>query len=177
MDLFQAIAERRSVRKFVPGDVPDSDVVKILEAGRKAPSGYNLQNKEFIVVRDKETIAKLNEVQKSFDNVPVVIAVVMTPGKTPSGGNFWVEDCAACVENMLLAIVALGYASVWVEGTLLRKQRWLKDLLGVPNGKRPYVLLPVGHPASPGEMAPKRPLQEIVHYEKHGRQQPMAGAE
>ena len=107
----------------------------------------------------------------------VVIAVVMTPGKTPSGGNFWVEDCAACVENMLLAIVALGYASVWVEGTLLRKQRWLKDLLGVPNGKRPYVLLPVGHPASPGEMAPKRPLQEIVHYEKHGRQQPMAGAE
>ena len=172
MDLFEAIRRRRSVRRFKPGDVPDSDVMRILEAGRIAPSGYNLQNREFVVVRDPETIAQLNQVQPSFDNVPVVIAVVMTPGKTPSGGSFWVEDCAACVENMLLAITALGYASVWVEGTLLRKEGWAKELLGVPADKRFFVLLPVGHAAEPGEPPPKQGLDRMTHYERYGQRQP-----
>ena len=172
MNVLEAIAKRRSVRQFRPGDIPDSDLEKILQAGRRAPSGYNLQNREFVVIRDPETIARFQQVQKSFENVPAVIAVVMTPGETPSGGNYWVEDCAACVENMLLAITGLGYASVWVEGTLLRHEPWVKELLGVPEDKRLLVLLPVGHEAEPGEMAPKAPLDEIVHYERYGQKKP-----
>lgn len=170
MNLFDAVRQRRSVRQFKPGQVPDEDLKKILDAGRLAPSGYNLQNKEFVVVRDPKVIAQFNTVQKSFDNVPVVIAIVMTPSPTPSGGSFWIEDCAACVENMLLAATALGYASVWVEGTLHPKETWAKQLLGIPADKRLFVMLPIGHPAEPGEMAPKRPLDEIVHTEKYGRQ-------
>jgi len=172
MDFFEVIAQRRSVRKFKPGDVPDSDVREILQAGRMAPSGCNLQNREFVVIRDPETIGKLNEIQPSFDHVPVVIGVVMSTGETPSWGSYWVEDCAACVENMLLAITALGYGSVWVEGTLLCKEAWAKELLGVPADRRLYVLLPVGHPAEEGQTAPKRPLEEIIHYERYGQQQP-----
>lgn len=167
MEFFDAVIRRRSVRKFKPGDVPDDDVAKILEAGRIAPSGCNVQNREFIVIRDPGTIAKLGEIQDSFENVPVVIAVVMSPTAT-SFGSFWVEDCAACVENMLLAIAALGYGSVWVEGTLLAREKWAKELLGVPDELRLYVMLPVGHPAGEGEQAPKRPLAEIVHHEKYG---------
>jgi len=169
MDLFKAIRLRRSVREFKPGDVPEDDVMKILEAGRAAPSGCNVQNREFIVIRDPDTIAKLSEIQPSFENVTAVIAVVMSTDETPSWGSYWVEDCAACVENMLLAITALGYASVWVEGTLLRKEEWAKKLLGVPDDRRLYVLLPIGHAASEGAAAPKRPLAEIVHYEKYGQ--------
>ncbi|MFO7900871.1 MAG: nitroreductase family protein [Planctomycetota bacterium] len=173
MDVLEAIARRHSVRQFRPGEVPDRDVERILQAGRRAPSGYNLQNKEFVVVRDPDVIAQLNRVQDSFDNVPVVIGVVMTPGETPSGGSYWVEDCAACVENMLLAITGLGYASVWVEGTLRRHESWLKEQLGVPADKRLLVLLPVGHEAEPGEMAPKTPLDELVHYERYGQKKPV----
>ncbi len=171
MDFFDAVRHRCSVRKFKPGDVPDRDVARILEAGRLAPSGCNLQNREFVVVRDADTIAKLAEVQDSFENVPVVIAVVMSPTAT-SFGSYWVEDCAACVENMLLAIAALGYGSVWVEGTLLQKEQWAKELLGVPDDLRLYVLLPVGHPADEAQQAAKKPLDEIVHYESYGTRKP-----
>ncbi len=167
MDFFEAVKRRRSVRKFRPGEVLNEDIRKILEAGRLAPSGANVQNREFVVIRDKKTIAKLNEIQSSFEHVEAVIAVVMTPTAT-SWGSYWVEDCAACVENMLLAIAALGYGSVWVEGTLLRKERWAKDLLGVPADKRLYVLLPVGQPAEEGEAAPKRPLSEMAYCERYG---------
>jgi len=173
MDFFEAVAKRRSVRKFKPGGVPDDDVAKILEAGRIAPSGCNVQNREFIVIRDPGTIAKLGEIQDSFENVPVVIAVVMSPTGTRFG-SFWVEDCAACVENMLLAVAALGYGSVWVEGTLLAREEWAKELLGVPDELRLYVMLPVGHPAGEGEQAPKRPLAEIVHCEKYGGRESQA---
>ncbi len=171
MEFFDAVASRRSVRKFKPGEVSDDDVAKILEAGRVAPSGCNMQNREFVVIRDPDTISKLGEVQNSFENVPVVIAAVMSPTAT-SFGSYWVEDCAACVENMLLAIAALGYASVWVEGTLLIKEDAIKELLGVPDELRLYVILPVGHPAEPGDQAAKKPLDEIVHYEIYGNQKP-----
>jgi len=171
MDFFEAARRRRSVRRFKPGDVPETDVMKILDAGRAAPSGCNLQNKEFVVLRDPETIAQLSKVQDSFENVPVVIAVVMEPTGT-NWGSFWVEDCAACVENMLLAITALGYDSVWVEGTLLRQEDWAKQLLGVPDDRRLYVLLPVGHAAQSGDQAPKELLDDIVHYEKYGNRKP-----
>jgi len=167
MDFFEAVNQRRSVRSFKPGEVADDDVTKILDAGRMAPSGCNVQDREFIVIRDPDTIEQLNQVQGVFDNVPVVIAVVMAADPTP-WGSFWVEDCAAAVENMLLAITALGYGSVWVEGTLLGQEDWAKKLLGVPKDKRLYVLLPVGHPASAGQMAAKRSLAEIVHHDKYG---------
>jgi nitroreductase len=176
MDFFEAVQARRSVRQFKPGEVSDDDLTAILDAGRRAPAGYNLHDREFIVVRDPAVIEQLAAVQNSFDNVPVVIAVVMTPGETPSGGSYWVEDCAAAVENMLLAIAALDYASVWIEGTLLRRETWAKELLGVPEDKRLYVLLPVGHPASDGEMAPKPDLADIVHYERYGNLEPPRNA-
>jgi nitroreductase len=172
MDVFEAIRKRHSVRRFKPGEVSEADVQQILQAGRRAPTGCNAQDKEFIVIRDAETIAKLNGIQESFTNVPVVIGVIMSTGETPSWGSYWVEDCSAGVQNMLLAITALGYASVWVEGTLLRKEAWAKELLGVPDDKRLYVLLPIGHPAEEGEMAPKRPLDELVHYERYGNRKP-----
>ena len=171
MEFFKAVRERRSVRQFKRGDVPARHVEKILNAGRLAPSGCNLQNKEFIVIRDKATIEKLKAIQDSFKHVPVVIAVVMTPTRT-SWGSYWVEDCAACVENMLLAITALGYGSVWVEGTVLAKEQWAKKLLGVPADKRLYVLLPVARPATRVKRPPKKSLEEIVHYERYGGRKP-----
>jgi len=168
MDFFDIVKRRRSVRKFKPGKVSAKHVRKILKAGRMAPSGCNMQNREFIVIRDADTIAKLSKVQDSFEHVPVVIAVVMEPTAT-SFGSYWVEDCSASVENMLLAITALGYASVWVEGTLRAYEKKLKKVLGIPEKKRLYVLLPVGHAKGKAPRPPRKPLAEIVHYEKYGQ--------
>jgi len=59
MELFEAIAARASVRKLRPTDVPEQDLERILDAGRRAPSGLNVQPFEFIVIRNPDAIAEL----------------------------------------------------------------------------------------------------------------------
>jgi nitroreductase len=69
---------------------------------------------------------------------------------------------------MLLAITALGYATVWIEGTLLRDEATHKRTLGVPATHRLMILLPIGKPKGPVEQAAKRGLEEMVYWERWG---------
>jgi nitroreductase len=165
MDLFDAIAKRASVRDLQPADVPEADLERILDAGRRAPSGRNRQPVDLIVIRDPGTLRQLATAQSCISDVSLAIAVSADPQKS----EFWLEDVAASTENMLLAIAALGYASVWIEGTLLREEDKHKELLGVPGGMRLMVVLPVGEPTKTPQQAPKRPLKEVVHWERYGR--------
>jgi nitroreductase len=164
MELFEAIASRASVRDLIPVEVPDADLERILDAGRRAPSGRNRQPLDFIVVRDSDSIEKLAKAQSCIGDVSLVIALVADPEKS----EFWLEDLAAATENMLLAITALGYASVWVEGTLLREEKEHKQVLGVPDRLRLMVALPVGKAGKTPKQADKRPLGEIVHWDRYG---------
>ena len=164
MDLFECIQQRRSVRALQPADIADADLRKILDAGRRAPSGYNRQPLRLIVIRDPETIAVLGKCQSGVADVSTIIAVV----GDPAASEFWVEDVAAAVENMLLAITSLGLASVWVEGTQLRHEDEFKELLGVPEELRLLVLLPVGKEGEPGRQPDKVTLDEFVFAEKYG---------
>ena len=164
MDLFEAVRRRASVRHLKALDVPDADLEQILDAGRRAPSGRNRQPLEFIVVRDPETIRQLAGAQSCVGDVSLVVLIV---GK-PQESEYWLEDVSAATENMLLAIAALGYATVWVEGTLLRQEERWKELLGIPAEMRLMVALPIGEAAGDATQAPKRPLSEMVHYERYG---------
>ena len=163
MDLFEAIEKRRSERTLKPVDIPDDDLEKILDAGRRAPSGMNTQPCEYIVIRDKAMIEKLAKIQDFIEQASAVIAIVADPGES----KYWLEDASAAAENMLLAIVALGYASCWVEGTLLRQEDWAKEQLNVPADKRLIIMLPVGAAASKGSQAAKKSLKELVHHETY----------
>jgi nitroreductase len=164
MDLFETIEKRASVRALKAAAIPDSDLARILEAGRRAPSGSNRQPLDFIVIRDRATLAKLAESQACIADVSVAIAVVADPEKS----EWWVEDVAAATENMLLAITALGYASVWIEGTLRRAEEQHKQTLGLPPNLRLVVVLPIGAPAQEVKQAKKRDLGDMVHYERYG---------
>ena len=165
MDLFDAIELRASVRDLEPVDVPESDLEKILDAGRRAPSGMNVQPLQYIVVRDPAMLQRLAKVQDFLGGASAAVAIVADPGAS----RFWLEDAAAAAENMLLAIAALGYASTWVEGTLLRREDWAKDQLGVPDHLRLIILLPIGKPAHPPHQADKKPLRDLVHHDKFGQ--------
>ena len=165
MELFEAISKRASVRKLKPVEIPEGDLERILDAGRRAPSGRNTQPVDFIVIRDPETIQGLAKAQSCIADVSLVIAHVADPEKS----EFWLEDIAAATENMLLAMTALGYGSVWIEGTLLRAESDHKKLLGVPENLRLMVALPVGAPVESPQQAEKRPLQEVVHWERYGK--------
>ncbi|HUT23725.1 MAG TPA: nitroreductase family protein [Sumerlaeia bacterium] len=169
MEFYDVVKRRRSVRKFSPCEVSDEVLLRVIEAGRLAPSGCNAQNRDFIIIRDRRVLAQLHEkTQPSFETAAAAIAVVMDPAPTRYG-SYWVEDAAAAIENMLLAIVDEGYDSVWIEGTLLPHEEWAKELLGVPKERRLYALLPVGKAAKEGQGPAKRPLAEIVHFETYGR--------
>jgi nitroreductase len=168
MKLFEAIEKRASVRELLPANVSNDEIRKILDAGRRAPSGKNAQPLEYIVIKNHDTIKKLEKVQPFIAGASVVIAIVADPSS-----RFWLEDASAAAENMFLAITALGYVSCWVEGTLLAQEEWAKELLGVPHDRRLIILLPVGKPATTPVPKEKKPLAHMVYAERYGTRMPV----
>ncbi len=167
MDFFDVVEKRASVRSFAPCEVGDDELRRILDAGRRAPSGLNVQPWEFILIKDPDTLKKLGKVQGCIAEAGAGVAVVVDQNAT----RFWIEDASAAIENMLLAIEALGYASLWVEGYVLRHEKMAKDVLGVPEARRLLAILPVGKAGGPQRQAGKKPLTQLVHYERYGRKQ------
>ena len=165
MDVFKAIVKRASVRAYEAVDVPEADLLKIADAGRRAPSGGNRQPLQFILIRERETLQSLGRVQACFPSASAAIGIVADPAVS----RWWLEDASAAAENMLLAVAALGYASVWVEGTLLKEEAFAKQLLGVPAAKRLIILLPIGRAPQETPQADKKPLAEVVWRERYGK--------
>ena len=165
MDLFEAIQRRASVRSYAPVEVSEKDLLAIADVGRRAPSGGNRQPLQFILIRDKQSLKGLERVQACFATASAAIGITADP----SVSRWWLEDAAAAAENMLLAIQALGYASVWVEGTLLKEEVLAKQLLGVPTEKRLIILLPIGKAPQETPQADRKPLADVIWREKYGR--------
>ncbi len=161
MDTLDAIRKRRSVRQFRSGDVPRQDLETIVDAGRLAPTGYNRQPWDFVVVTEKSTIGNFKIIYAWLETVPALIVVVMDKST-----DWWVEDGAAAIENMLLAATALGYGSCWVEGDAMPYEENIKSLLGIPSDRHVMAVIPVG---IPGEVPkpPKKSLQKVLHWEKY----------
>jgi nitroreductase len=165
MDLFEAINRRHSYRgEFKPDPVPDSDLQSIVEAGIKAPSGCNAQTTNFIIVTNSQSIKEIGEIAgyPFVKNAPALIVCAVSDDPVYHGLSFKKEDCAAAVENMLLAITALGYASVWVDGALRREKRAEKigELLNLPKDRSIQVILPVGIPAESRKQKEKKSFSE-----------------
>ena len=161
MDTFDAIRERRSIRRFTGEAVSREDLLTIVDCGRLAASGSNRQPWEFVVVTEKSVVERLAAVGAWIAKAGAVVAVVMDPSS-----RWWLEDGAAAIENMLLACVALGYGACWVEGDALSREDELKTLLGVPPSKRLMALVPVGV-AAQVPVVDKKPLDEVLHWEKY----------
>lgn len=165
MDLFEAIRRRRSVREYTGEPIPREDLMRIVDAGRWAPSGYNRQPWDFIVVTDRDMIDRLKIAAPWMEKAAAIIAVVLDPST-----KFWLEDGSAAIENILLAATALGYGSCWLEGYTLPLEEEFKRLLGVPAEKRLLTLIPIGVPVAWPEKE-KRPLSEVLHWERYGQRE------
>jgi len=168
MDFFDVVNARRSVRKFLPGPVPRADLERIVAAGVEAPSGCNLQLRQYVIVDDPAVVEKIRPMSKALAGAPAIIVVLVEPTGTKYG-EFWVQDASAAIENMLLAAVALGYASCWVEGQVRRREDDLRKLLGVPEPLRVWSLMPVGRPAETPSRPPKPDPADITHHNAFGR--------
>ncbi|MDH7601976.1 MAG: nitroreductase family protein [Armatimonadota bacterium] len=168
MELFEAIAKRHSYRgPYLDKPVPREDLRKIVQAGIQAPSARNAQSTSFVIVDDPEVMNHLREIVPI--SAPAAIVCVVDPSPVVHGKSFELEDCAAAVENMLLAITTLGYASVWLEGVLHGgRAEQVAELLGVPPSKRVQVILPVGVPAENWQQREKKPFEERAWFNHYG---------
>jgi nitroreductase len=173
MDFFKAAKARFSYRgAFKDKPVPKGHLRKIVQAGLNAPSGCNFQTTEFVIVTEKEKIKQLAALagRESAATAPAVIVAVCNMEPNIEGLHFWLEDCSAATENMLLAITSLGYASCWIDGALRSEGRAEKvaKLLGVPSSRAVRIVMPVGVPVKAGTQRKKKPFQKRAWFNRYG---------
>lgn len=175
MNTLQTIANRHSYRGIYQNiPVPREHLTKILEAGCAAPSGCNKQTTSFIAVDDPQVLAKLHHVIDPPLGVsaPAMICVLTQKIIAYQDRTFYIHDYSAAIENMLLAITALGYASCWVEGHVTNEKRIgekMSNILGVPEDYRLIAYLPVGIPAEEVRGPRKKPLSERAWFNGFGK--------
>jgi nitroreductase len=175
MELFEAISKRRSYRAgFSDAAVAAEDLKKIVAAALSAPSGCNAQTTEFVIINDEATvasIAKMHPTNAAMMQGKAFIACILDreAGAVYDGMSFQVEDCAAAVENMLLAITALGYETVWIDGWLRREGRAeaIGSMINVPESKIIRILLPIGVASEEYSQPGKKPFQERAWFNKY----------
>ncbi len=173
MDIFEAIAKRYSYRgEFGDTPVPQSDLEKIVQAGIQAPSGRNEQVVSFVIIDDAKLLAQISQiiVKPVCATARSMIVCVIDPRPVYNGISFAAEDCAAAVENMLLAITALGYASVWLDGVLRLENRAARigELIEIPADKTVRIVLPIGVPTQPGSQKEKLPFNQRTWFNRWG---------
>ena len=102
----------------------------------------------------------------------ILCLVDRSPEAVYEGYNFQVEDCAAAVENMLLAVTALGYATVWVDGWLRIDQHAeaIGELVGLPESKLLQIILPLGIPEEKWKQRDRKPLAERAWFNRFGEE-------
>ncbi len=169
MDVYEAIATRKSVRSFQDRDIPEGTLSRLLEAARLAPSASNRQEWRFVVVRDSETRMKLAEAasgQGFVGEAPaVLVCCAETDGHVMSCGlPCFSIDVAIAIDHITLCAAADGLGTCWIGAFDEGK---VKKILGIPREVRVVELLPIGYPADPSPVPKNRlPLDEIVRYEK-----------
>lgn len=166
MDVFKTIEKRRSYRgKYMADAVPREHLQMIMEAGLAAPSGCNKQTTSLIAVDDAQLLARLHAVISPpiGETAPAMICVLTQRIIAYRDRCFAVQDYAAAIENMLLAIEALGYASCWIEGHITDTDaigKQMADILGVPQEYDLVCFLPVGKALEKAKEPLKKPFEQ-----------------
>lgn len=165
------IFQRRSIRKFTEEEVSRETIVQILRASMAAPSATNRQPWEFVVLTERKALERLRRVLVlGRYHAPVAIIVCGNMHRALPGParDFWIQDCSAATQNMLLAASGLGLGAVWIGVHpigLLKKG--VSSAVGLPRHLIPLAAIYLGHPA---EVKPPRTQYDPrkVHWEQVG---------
>jgi nitroreductase len=166
METLQAIKTRRSIRKFLDKPVSSETVRVLLEAAMFAPSAGNEQPWQFIVLDDRKFLDEVPGIcaTASMCRQSALAILVCSDFALEKYPGFWVQDCSAAVENLLLAAHALGLGAVWAGVYPLNDRvEAFRRLLGLPDEITPFALVVLGYP-NEAPVAPKRYRDERVHY-------------
>ena len=174
--VLNAILTRTSVRSYAEKPIEKEKIEKLLRAGMAAPSAVNKQPWHFVVVTDRnqlESLSEANPYAAMVAKAPLAIVVCGDMNKALEGDAraFWIQDCSAASENILLAAAGMGLGAVWT-GTYPSKERCaaVAKVLALPESLIPLNTIVIGYPDK--EVHPKDKWNvENVSYNKYGGKQ------
>ena len=168
MDVFEAIRSRYSVRGYKPDPVSGEVLQQVLEAARQAPTACNKQPFRIVVIHTK---GREVEVRRVYDRswlvqAPLVLVVVVVPGEAwrRGDGKLYDEvDASIALDHLVLAATALGLGTCWVADF---DTAAVREVLALPDDVTPIALTPLGYPDKDRTKTGRRPLDELVKYER-----------
>ena len=169
--LMELIETRRSIRSYKDQEIEEDKLKYVLQAFRKAPSAKNLQPWKLVVIKNKKVIKDIviacNN-QTFMEEAPVIIAACAKEEEAygTMGGymNSYPIDIAIALEHLILAATEKGLGTCWIGAF---KEQLVKDILGVPENVRVVALTPLGYPAREASVRGRKPLTEIISYDKY----------
>ena len=166
VEFFELIEKRKSVRKYRTDPVPREKIIEVLEAARIAPSGGNRQPWHFIVVQDQRMRTALAVGQEWAAKAPVMI-VGLVDRRTQA--SYYYNDMGIAFEHIVLAAADLGLGTCWMG--MMRRNEEARGLLAIPEELEVIVQTPLGYPDEKPTPRDRKPLAEIVSWEKFGQRE------
>lgn len=149
METIEAILTRRSIRKYKKKVVSEDFIKVILKCAMYAPSAYNQQLWEFIIINERKILDSIPEIHPNSKMLIDVNFSILVCGNLNERNNqsYWIQDCSAATQNILLSTHSLGLGGIWL-GIYPREDRILKlrKLLNLPEYLVPFSLIPIGFP-------------------------------
>jgi len=167
MEFLTLAKERYSVRKFKPEQIKEEELMKVLEAGRFAPSAKNFQPTKVYAVQSEENLAKIRELTVATFNAPTVLVFCSDDENawvSPfTGFNSGVTDISIMGTHMMLQAAEIGLGTTWVAWVDTDK---VGEVLGIPENLKVRMIMPLGYPADDCQPAPmhgdRRTVEEFV---------------
>ncbi len=198
MDVFEAMETTRAMRRLDPDrPVPRADLLRMLDAATRGPSGGNAQPTRWMVVEDSETRAQIGEIYRdcwnqvrgryvaNASNDDGTRRVVNSADHLadhmahapllviPCAGEAMASSVFGAVQNLCLAARALGLGSTLTTVHRHREPE-IRQILGVPDGITTYAIIPIGYPLGRWGPAKRRPVSEVTYLDRWGTPVPDA---
>jgi len=164
LDVMDVILSRRSIRQYEQKEIQTEVLNKILEAGRQAPSAANRQPIHFIVVTEDNIKKELSKglFNRFIKDSPLTIVGCANTGARLTG-KWSIVDTTIALQNMVIAAWTMGIGSCWIGDF---KEKKVKELLQIPNKWKVVALIPFGYPAEQPKPKKKKPVTELVSFNK-----------
>lgn len=167
----KVIHSRKSVRHYINLKVTKEDLLTLVKAGMAAPTAVDRRPWAFVIVTDK---AKLEELEAGLPytkmltkaGAGIIVCGVMEKALPGEGREFWIQDCSAATENILLAAESMSLGAVWTAAYPSQEMmEYVRKVLGIPENIMPLNIIPVGYPL--GDEKPKDKFDPAnVHWDK-----------
>ena len=167
MELKEALLKRRSVRKFTDEPVSEEMIKELLHAAMSGPSACNKKPWEFYVVTNEEKLKELkgaSKFTKFSSKLAIIVCGNLSRALPMQLASYWIQDCSAATENILLRVTDLGLGAVWCGiHPQKRAEERVRNMLDIPKTQIPLNVIFIGYPAEEPE-ARDQYEEKRVHY-------------